>query len=134
MSATTKSISALQMSVRYGIAENTDRLFMHKVREAMKSSQSNGMKGTVYVDEFTVVEKEENKPGRSYNVKKKKVICAVEVTEDGKIKRFYAQKINDFSSKSLRSIFENISINQLMLLPINGKLQTNKRIQYQANT
>lgn len=106
MSATTKDMSALQMSVRYGISENTARLFMHKVREAMKSNENNGMKGTVYVDEFTVGGKEENKQGRSYNTKKKKVICAVEVTEAGKVKRFYAEKIKDFSAKSLRGIFE----------------------------
>ncbi len=106
MSATTKDMSALQMSVRYGISENTARLFMHKVREAMKSSESNRMKGTIYVDEFTVGGKEENKQGRSYNTKKKKIICAVEVTDEGKVKRFYAQKINDFSAKSLRKIFD----------------------------
>ena len=106
MSATTKDMSALQMSVRYGVSENTARLFMHKVREAMKSSEKDGMKGTVYVDEFTVGGKEENKQGRSYNTKKKKVICAVEVTEQGKVKRFYAEKIKDFSAKSLRKIFD----------------------------
>lgn len=65
MSATTKDMSALQMSVRYGISENTARLFMHKVREAMKSNENNGMKGTVYVDEFTVGGKEENKQART---------------------------------------------------------------------
>lgn len=31
MSTTTKDLSSLQMSVRYGVAENTARLFMHKV-------------------------------------------------------------------------------------------------------
>ena len=106
MSATTKDMSALQMSVRYGVSENTARLFMHKVREAMKSSEKDGMKGRVYVDEFTVGGKEENKQGRSYNTKKKKIICAVEVTEEGKVKRFYAEKIKDFSGKSLRKIFD----------------------------
>ena len=106
MSATTKDMSALQMSVRYGVSENTARLFMHKFREAMKSSEKDGMKGRVYVDEFTVGGKEENKQGRSYNTKKKKIICAVEVTEEGKVKRFYAEKIKDFSGKSLRKIFD----------------------------
>ncbi|MFN8266669.1 MAG: IS1595 family transposase [Chitinophagales bacterium] len=106
MSATTKDMSALQMSVRYGISENTARLFMHKVREAMKSNENNGMIGTVYVDEFTVGGKEESKQGRSYDAKKKKVICAVEVTEEGKVKRFYARKIKDFSARSLREIFD----------------------------
>lgn len=104
MSATTKDMSASQMSVRYGIAENTARLFMHKVREAMKSDENDEMTGTVYVDEFTVGGKKENKQGRSYDTKKKKVICAVEVT--GKVKRFYAEKIKDFSAKSLRGIFD----------------------------
>ena len=106
MSTTTKSLSALQMSVRFGVRENTARLFMHKVREAMKSSESNPMDGNVHIDEFVVGGKEEDKPGRSYDSKKKKSICAVQLTEDGKIKRFYALKINDFSAKSLRTIFD----------------------------
>ncbi|MDR3328391.1 MAG: IS1595 family transposase [Prevotellaceae bacterium] len=106
MSTTTKDFSALQMSVRYGVAENTARLFMHKVREAMKSDEKQGMKGLVQIDEFTVGGKEEGKQGRSYGAKKKKVVCAVELTDDGKVKRFYALKIKDFSSKSLRTIFD----------------------------
>jgi len=54
MSATTKDMSASQMSVCYGGSDNTARLFIYKVREAMKSSRKNGMKRTAYVDEFTV--------------------------------------------------------------------------------
>lgn len=38
MSTTTKSLSASYMGVRYGVTETTARMFMHKVREAMKSS------------------------------------------------------------------------------------------------
>lgn len=106
MSTTTKDLSALQMSVRYGVAENTARLFMHKVREAMKSDEKDGMKGLVQIDEFTVGGKEENKQGRSYDAKKKKVVCDVELTDEGKVKRFYALKIEDFSAKSLRTIFD----------------------------
>jgi transposase-like protein len=106
MATTTKSLSASQMSVRFGVRENTARLFMHKVREAMKSSENNPMDGIVHIDEFVVGGKEKDKPGRSYDSKKKKSICAVQLTEDGKVKRFYALKINDFSSKSLRKIFD----------------------------
>jgi len=106
MATTTKSLSASQMSVRYGVRESTARLFMHKVREAMKSSEKYPMDGTVHVDEFVVGGKEDGKPGRSYDSRKKKSACAVELTEEGKVKRFYIQKINDFSSKSLRAIFE----------------------------
>jgi transposase-like protein len=34
------------------------------------------------------------------------VVCAVELTEEGKVKRFYSLKIKDFSAKSLRPIFD----------------------------
>jgi len=106
MSTTTKSLSASQMGVRYGVRESTARLFMHKVREAMKSSQSTPMDGTVHIDEFVVGGKEDDKPGRSYDSKKKKSICAVQLTDEGKVKRFYALRIKDFSSKSLSTIFD----------------------------
>lgn len=106
MSTSTKSLSASYMSVRYGVTEHTARLFMHKVREAMKSSESNPMDGEVHIDEFVVGGKETGKQGRSYSSKKKKTVCAVQLTEDGKVKRFYALKIKDFSSKSLKCIFD----------------------------
>jgi len=106
MTTTTKSLSAMQMSVRYGVQESTARLFMHKVREAMKSSGNNPIDGIVHVDEFVVGGYEESKQGRSYDSKKKKSVCAVELTNDGKVKRFYALKIKDFSAKSLIRIFD----------------------------
>lgn len=106
MATTTKSLSALQMSVRYGVQENTARLFMHKVREAMKSSENHPMDGIIHVDEFVVGGHEETKQGRSYDSKKKKAVCALQLTEEGKVKRFYILKIKDFSSKSLRQIFD----------------------------
>jgi len=106
MTTTTKSLSAMQMSVRYGVQESTARLFMHKVREAMKSSGNNPIDGIVHVDEFVLGGYEESKQGRSYDSKKKKSVCAVELTNDGKVKRFYALKIKDFSAKSLIRIFD----------------------------
>ena len=62
--------------------------------------------GECKFDEFTIGGKEEGKQGRSYDTKKKKVLCAMELTDRGKVKRFYALKIPDFSSKSLRTIFD----------------------------
>jgi len=94
------------MAVRYGVSENTARMFMHKVREGMKSSGAYPMDGNVHVDEFVVGGKEAGKPGRSYDSKKKKVVCAVQLTDEGKVRRFYALKIKDFSSESLVGIFE----------------------------
>ncbi len=79
---------------------------MHKVREAMKSSDNHPMDGIVHVDEFVVGGKEKGKVGRSYNVKKKKVVCAVELTDEGKVKRMYSMKIDNYSAKELEKIFE----------------------------
>lgn len=107
MSTTTKSLSASYMGVRFGITEKTARLFMHKVREAMKSSKKHPMNGNIHIDEFVVGGKEEGKIGRSYNSKKKKAVCAVELTDKGKVKRMYALKIDNFSTQELGKIFDN---------------------------
>jgi len=106
MSTTTKSLSASYVAVRFGVTEKTARLFMHKVREAMKSSENHPMDGNVHVDEFVVGGKEKGKVGRSYHVKKKKVVCAVQLTDEGKVKRMYSMKIDDYSAKELEKIFE----------------------------
>jgi transposase-like protein len=106
MATTTKSFSASQIAVRFGVRENTARLFMHKIREAMKSSENYPMDTIVHVDEFVVGAQEQSKPGRSYDSKKKKSVCAVALTEEGKVKRFYTFKIEDYSAKSLRRIFD----------------------------
>ena len=106
MSTSTKSLSASYMGVRYGVTEKTARLFMHKVREAMKSSEDYPMKGKVEVDEFVVGGKEKGKVGRSYDAKKKKAVCAVEYTDEGKIKRMYAMRIDNYSAKELQVIFD----------------------------
>lgn len=106
MSTTSKGLSALQISERYGVTENTARLFMHKVREAMKSGENHPMQGNIHTDEFVVGGRETGKQGRSYDTKKSKVNCAIELTDKGGLKRIYALKINDFSSKSLRVLFD----------------------------
>jgi hypothetical protein len=106
MSTTTKSLSASYMGVRFGVTEKTARLFMHKVREAMKSSENHPIEGIVHIDEFVVGGREKGKVGRSYNSKKKKIVTAVELSDKGKIKRMYALKIENFSAKELEKIFD----------------------------
>ncbi|MDT0641400.1 IS1595 family transposase [Zunongwangia sp. F363] len=105
MATSTKSLSASYVSVRFGVTEKTARLFMHKVREAMESSGNHPMDGTVHVDEFVLGGHEKEKIGRSYKARKKKAITAVELTDDGKVKRMYAMRIDDFSARSLQYIF-----------------------------
>lgn len=107
MATTTKSLSASYMGVRYGVTEKTARLFMLKVRKAMSSSGNNPMDGEVHVDEFVLGGRDAGKTGRSYDGKKKKAVTAVQLTEDGKVKRMYAMKIEDFSAHSLQYIFVN---------------------------
>ncbi len=106
MSTTTKSLSASYVAERFGVTEKTARLFMHKVREAMKSSSNHPIEGEVHIDEFVIGGKEEGKVGRSYDSKKKKIVCAVELTEEGKVKRMYCMKIQNYSAKELKKIFE----------------------------
>lgn len=73
----------------------------------MASSENNPMDGIVHVDEFVLGGREETKTGRSYDAKKKKAITAVQLADDGKVKRMYAMKIDDFSAQSLQYIFAN---------------------------
>ena len=106
MGTTTKSLSASYLAERYGITEKTARLFMHKVREAMKSRLNHPIKGTVHIDEFVIGGKEAGKVGRSYNSKKKKIACAVELTDEGKVKRMYSMKIENYSAQELKILFD----------------------------
>ena len=105
MSTTTKSLSANYVAERFSVTEKTARLFMHKVREAMKSSGNKLIKGKVHIDEFVIGGKEKGVIGRSYDSKKKKVACAVELTDEGKVKRMYAMGIDNYSAKELSKLF-----------------------------
>jgi transposase-like protein len=105
MSATTKSISAEQLSKTVGINRKSALFFQHKVRAAMKSSGNHPMKGQVDVDEALVGGKEEGKIGRGAE---KKALIAVAIEKNGTtgIKRMYAQYIESASTKELKKIFE----------------------------
>jgi len=106
MTASTKGMSASQVSKRYGISRKTAWAFMHKIRKAMESSGNFKITGEVQVDEFVFGGKEELKQGRSKDSKKKKIVGAVELNGKGKVSRVYFMKIEDYSSKSLKGIFE----------------------------
>ena len=105
MSTATKSLSTSYMRVRCGVTETTARLFMHKVREAMKSSERFPMNGEVEVGEFVVRGKEKGKIVRSYDTKKKKAVCDIEYSDNEGVKRMYIQKIDNYSTKELEKIF-----------------------------
>ncbi len=103
MSVSNKGLSSVQMAKRYGVTQKTAWFFMQKVRHAMFSGKLYLLTGNVQVGEFVVDQKEEG----SNKTKKQKVVCAIEITPQGKIKRGYALPLEDYSSKSIRQIFEN---------------------------
>jgi len=71
MMASTKSLSASYMGVRYGVTERTACFFILKVSEAMEYSRNHPMEGVVHVHEFVQCGVEKGKIGRSYDAKKK---------------------------------------------------------------
>jgi hypothetical protein len=105
MSTTTKSGSALMMAKKVGVNRKTSWSFMHKVRKAMASSCQYPLTGGCEVDEAIVGQKIPGKRGRGA-LKKKKISVVIEKSDKGGIKRAYAMSIPDFSTKSLRAIFD----------------------------
>lgn len=105
MSTTTKSCSALTMAAKYGVNRKTAWLFMHKVRKAMTSSFQYPLTGACEVDEALFGGKISGKRGRGA-LKKKKVAVVIQKSGNGGISRAYAMSIADFSTKSLRPIFD----------------------------
>lgn len=106
MSATTKSISAEQLSKTIGVNRKTALLFQHKVRLAMKSSLNHPLKGQVEVDEAFIGQSEEGKIGRG-SEKKTQIVVAVEKNGVTGVKRMYAKIIENASSNSLEKIFKD---------------------------
>ncbi len=116
MSSSTKSVSALQMARKYSVNVKTAWLFARKIRESFKSSndypvkntntQTNGTDSLIYVDEFEVGGYEKGMPGKNSKSKKRRMMMVVETTLEHKIKRVYGIKIQNYSGKELRKLFE----------------------------
>ena len=73
MATTTRSLSASYLAKRVGVTPYTARMFMYKVRDAMKSNENFPMMNRVEVDKFVLSGKEDGTVGRSFNTKKKKL-------------------------------------------------------------
>src|SRR5699024_10855132 len=94
------------LAERYGLNQKTTWLFRQKVQLAMKSSGLHPLQKDVYVDEFEIGTPQAGEQGRSKSQKKVRVVVAFE-ERDGKAGRGYARVIDDYSSESLKPIFEN---------------------------
>ena len=105
MSATTKSISAEQLSKSIGVNRKTALLFQQKVRLAMKSSERYPLTGQVEVDEAFIGQKEDGRVGRGAQGKAQ-IVIAIEKYGATGLKRMYAKVIENASAGELLEIFE----------------------------
>lgn len=104
MSTSSKGTSSCNIAKRYEINQKTAWLFMSKVRKAMKSSENYPLEGDCEVDECYIGGHEEGKVGRGTD-NKKKVAVVIEKSGEYGIKRGYALKIENCSSKELGNLF-----------------------------
>jgi transposase-like protein len=95
-----KGMSTLELSREFELRQKTCWGFKWKIQQAMASSFTNPLQGTVHVDEFFVGGPEEQKRGRTKG-DKKLIVLAIEITKEG-VGRAYAQLIENASSKELR--------------------------------
>lgn len=104
MAMTTKSLSAFHAAVRLGAQEKTARMFMQKVREAMKRSGGFPMKGIVNGYEYVVGGYQKGQPVRSYDGPKQKGAFVLELADRVIVNRFYTFQILNYSARMLQTI------------------------------
>jgi hypothetical protein len=118
-----KGVSSMELHRKTGTRQKTCWYFKRKIQQAMKSSDSHLLKGTVEADECMIGSAEENKQGRSSTSKKHKVLVLVEKVEDkrGKttMERAYAAKIDGYAAKDLLPMMNTH-------IDANAKVQTDK--------
>ncbi|MEO0551879.1 MAG: IS1595 family transposase [Bacteroidota bacterium] len=100
-----KGASSIWLAEHFGVQQKTAWYFRHKVQKAMKSSGKHPLEGEVHVDEFEIGTPKEYEQGRAHSTQKMRVVLAVEDRE-GKSGRAYAKVIEDYSTASLKPIFD----------------------------
>ncbi len=110
-----KGASSIWLAEHFGVQQKTAWYFRKKVQQAMKSSGKHPLEGKVHVDEFEIGTPKKGEQGRSASEKKMCVVIAIE-ERDGKSGRAYAKVIEDYSSASLKPIFEEHISNNAAIL------------------
>jgi len=100
-----KGANSIWLAEKYGIKQMAAWLFRQKVQITMKSSKQHPLENEVHVDEFEIGTPKKGEPGRSASKAKVRIVIALEY-RDGKPGRGYAKIIEDYSSKSLKPIFD----------------------------
>lgn len=101
-----KGMSSLELSEEFELRQKTCWEFKWKIQQAMASSKRFALTGEVHVDEFLIGEYEEGKQGRSSDSKKRLVVIALEILDQHKVGRAYAQVIEHASAKEFKPFFE----------------------------
>jgi hypothetical protein len=107
MSTNVQGISASSMALRLGVSRPTAWLFMHKVRSAMASNEIDKIIGDAQVMAFAFGYKEDFRPNKSQNPKRKKMVGVAEIAKGGGIKRAYFKKIENYSFPELTKLFDS---------------------------
>ena len=100
-----KGANSIWLAEHFALNQKTTWLFRQKVQLAMKSSEKYPLEDEVHVDEFEIGTPQKGEQGRSQSDKKDRVVIALEY-RNGKTGRGYARVINDYSSASLKTIFD----------------------------
>ena len=100
-----KGANSIWLAEHFGVNQKTAWLFRQKVQLAMKSSEQYPLEDEVHVDEFEIGTPQKGEQGRSKSDKKVRIVIAFE-HRDGKSGRGYAKIIEDYSSESLKPIFD----------------------------
>lgn len=101
-----KGANSIWLAERFGVNQKTAWLFRQKVQKAMESSEQNPLENDVHVDEFEIGTPQKGEQGRSKSDKKVRIVVAFE-ERDGKSGRGYAKVIEDYSSNSLKNLFDS---------------------------
>ena len=106
ISTSKKGANSIWLGERFGVQQKTAWLFRQKVQKAMESSEQYPLEEDVHVDEFEIGTPQKGEQGRSKSDKKVRIVVAFE-ERDGKSGRGYAKVIEDYSSQSLKSLFDS---------------------------
>lgn len=101
-----KGMSSLELSEEFELRQKTCWEFKWKIQQAMASSKRFPLVGEVHIDEFLIGEYEEGKQDRSSDSKKRLVVIALEILDQHKVGRAYAQVIEHASAKEFKPFFE----------------------------
>ena len=115
ISTSKKGANSIWLAERFGVNQKTAWAFRQKVQLAMKSSEQYPLEEEVHVDEFEIGTPQKGEQGRSKSDKKVRIVIAFE-HRNGKSGRGYAKIIEDYSTKSLRPIFDTHIKNDAKIL------------------